>query len=73
MYKFFCFKIEKMTKADSYMPCEAMAHSTKSEFWDVTLAMDELAQMEEVDKNELQDMEEEEEEMESWAKQSFGL
>ena len=40
------------------------------------LAMDELAQMEEVDKNELQDMEEEEEEeeeeMESWAKQSFG-
>ena len=29
MYKFLCFKIEKLTKADSYMPCEAMAHSTK--------------------------------------------
>jgi len=28
MYKF-CFKIEIKTKADSYMPCEAMAHSTK--------------------------------------------
>jgi hypothetical protein len=32
MYKFFCLKIElKKTKADSYMPCEEMAHSTK---WD---------------------------------------
>src|SRR6202044_717859 len=30
MYKFFSFKIEVKTKADSYMPCEAMAHSTKS-------------------------------------------
>jgi hypothetical protein len=30
MYKFFCFKIElKKIKADSYMPCKAMAHSTK--------------------------------------------
>jgi len=28
MYKF-CFKIEIKTKADLYMPCEAMAHSTK--------------------------------------------
>ena len=30
MYKFFCLKFEIKTKADSYMPCEAMAHSTKS-------------------------------------------
>jgi hypothetical protein len=33
MYKFFCFKFElkkKKTKADLYMPCKAMAHSTKS-------------------------------------------
>jgi hypothetical protein len=30
MYKFFCFKIKIKTKADSYMPCRAMAHSTKS-------------------------------------------
>jgi hypothetical protein len=30
MYKFFCFKIEIKTKADSYMPYKAMAHSTKS-------------------------------------------
>jgi hypothetical protein len=29
MYKFFCFEIEIKTKADLYMPCEAMAHSTK--------------------------------------------
>jgi hypothetical protein len=29
IYKFFCLKIEIKTKADSYMPCEAMAHSTK--------------------------------------------
>jgi len=31
MYKFFCFeiKIKIKIKADSYMPCEAMAHSTK--------------------------------------------
>jgi hypothetical protein len=29
MYKFFYFKIEIRTKADSYMPCKAMAHSTK--------------------------------------------
>jgi hypothetical protein len=30
MYMFFCFKIElKNTKADLYMPCKAMAHSTK--------------------------------------------
>src|ERR1700733_12465535 len=29
IYKFFCFKIEIKTKADLYMPCEAMAHSTK--------------------------------------------
>src|ERR1700733_9094612 len=29
MYKFFCFEIEVKIKADSYMPCEAMAHSTK--------------------------------------------
>jgi hypothetical protein len=30
MYKFFCFKIElKKIKADSYMLCKAMAHSTK--------------------------------------------
>jgi len=27
MYKFFCFKIEIKTKADSYMPFKAMAHS----------------------------------------------
>jgi hypothetical protein len=27
--QFFCFKIEIKTKADSYMPCRAMAHSTK--------------------------------------------
>jgi hypothetical protein len=31
MYKFFCFKIEIKTRADLYMPCEAMAHSTKSD------------------------------------------
>src|ERR1700676_1729392 len=30
MYKFFCLKIDIKNKADSYMPCEAMAHSTKS-------------------------------------------
>jgi hypothetical protein len=30
MYKFFYFKIEIKTKANLYMPCEAMAHSTKS-------------------------------------------
>jgi hypothetical protein len=30
MYKFFCFKIKIKIKADSYMPCKAMAHSTKS-------------------------------------------
>ena len=30
MYKFFYFKIEIKTKVDSYMPCKAMAHSTKS-------------------------------------------
>jgi hypothetical protein len=29
MYKFFYFKIEIRTKADLYMPCKAMAHSTK--------------------------------------------
>jgi len=29
MYKFFYFKIEIKTKVDSYMSCEAMAHSTK--------------------------------------------
>ena len=29
MYKFFCLKIDIKNKADSYMPCEAMAHSTK--------------------------------------------
>jgi hypothetical protein len=27
--QFFYFKIEIKTKVDSYMPCEAMAHSTK--------------------------------------------
>ena len=32
MYKFFCFEIEIKIKADSYMPYEAMAHSTKSLF-----------------------------------------
>jgi hypothetical protein len=33
MYKFFCFKIElTKIKADSYMPCKAMAHSTKSDW-----------------------------------------
>ena len=31
MYKFFCFKIKIKTKADLYMPCRAMAHSTKSQ------------------------------------------
>src|SRR5882762_4844619 len=31
MYKFFCLKIDIKNKADSYMPCEAMAHSTKLE------------------------------------------
>jgi hypothetical protein len=31
MYKFSYFKIETKTKADSYMPCKAMAHSPKSE------------------------------------------
>jgi hypothetical protein len=30
MYKFFYFKIAIKAKVDSYMPCEAMAHSTKS-------------------------------------------
>jgi hypothetical protein len=30
MYNFFCLKIEIKTKADLYMPCKAMAHSTKS-------------------------------------------
>jgi hypothetical protein len=30
MYKFFYFKIETKTKADLYMPCKAMAHSTCS-------------------------------------------
>src|ERR1700735_1514798 len=30
IYNFFCFEIEIKTKADSYMPCEAMAHSPKS-------------------------------------------
>jgi len=30
MYKFFCYKIEIKIKTDLYMPCEAMAHSTKS-------------------------------------------
>jgi hypothetical protein len=29
MYKYFYFKIEIKTKVDSYMPCEAMAHSPK--------------------------------------------
>jgi hypothetical protein len=29
MYKFFCFKIKTKITADSYMPCKAMAHSTK--------------------------------------------
>jgi hypothetical protein len=29
MYRFLCLKIEIKTKADSYMPCKAMAHSTK--------------------------------------------
>ena len=29
MYKFFCLKIERKAKIDSYMPCKAMAHSTK--------------------------------------------
>src|SRR5882724_9561848 len=29
MYKFFYFKIAIKTRVDSYMPCEAMAHSTK--------------------------------------------
>jgi len=29
MYKLFHFEIEIKTKADSYMPCEAMPHSTK--------------------------------------------
>jgi hypothetical protein len=32
MYKFFCFKIEIKIKADSYMPCKVMAHSTKFTF-----------------------------------------
>ena len=31
MCKFFYFKIAIKTKADSYMPCKAMAHSTKCE------------------------------------------
>src|ERR1700676_1499269 len=30
MYKYFYFKTEIKTKVDSYMPCEAMAHSPKS-------------------------------------------
>jgi len=29
MYKYFYFKTEIKTKVDSYMPCEAMAHSPK--------------------------------------------
>ena len=29
MYKYIYFKIEIKTKVDSYMPCEAMAHSPK--------------------------------------------
>jgi hypothetical protein len=29
MHKFFYFKIEIKTKVDLYMPCKAMAHSTK--------------------------------------------
>ena len=29
MYKFFFFEIEIKTKTDSYMPCKALAHSTK--------------------------------------------
>ena len=32
MYKFFCFKIKIKTKVDSYMPCKAMAHSTKLDY-----------------------------------------
>jgi hypothetical protein len=47
MYKFFCLKIEIKTKADSYMPCKAMAHSTKyklkeeaSLLFDILWAMD---------------------------------
>jgi hypothetical protein len=31
--QFFCFKIEIKTKADLYMPCKAMAHSTDT--WDM--------------------------------------
>jgi hypothetical protein len=31
IYKFFCFEIGIKTKADLYIPCEAMAHSPKSE------------------------------------------
>ena len=30
VYEFFYFKIETKNGADSYMPCKAMAHSTKS-------------------------------------------
>ena len=33
MYKYFYFKIEIKTKVDSYMPCEAMAHSPKYQWW----------------------------------------
>jgi hypothetical protein len=29
MYKYFYFKTEIKTKVDLYMPCEAMAHSSK--------------------------------------------
>src|SRR5882724_279883 len=29
MYKYFYYKTEIKTKVDSYMPCEAMAHSPK--------------------------------------------
>src|ERR1700676_2798888 len=29
VYEFFCLKIKTKNRADSYMPCEAMAHSTK--------------------------------------------
>jgi len=29
VYEFFCLKIKTKNRADLYMPCEAMAHSTK--------------------------------------------
>jgi len=35
MYKYIYFKIEIKTKVDSYMPCEAMAHSTKYGVMDI--------------------------------------